>query len=327
MANNLIYKEVIMRNTFKLMSLSAVLISSAGFAGESINKSLALNDANKVVIENQRGQVNILTSTDNTVSVVGELDDKTEKFIFEQSGAVISIKVEMPNNQRNWKNNGDGSHLTIKVPAHVKIGFNGISSNVNIEGFNQGVDIKTISGEIDADKLQKHIELTSISGDIESNQLSGKIQISTVSGNIDDEHSAGRLSVKSVSGDIESKGSANEVLVETVSGDIDFSLAEIDELDISTVSGNSNASFRLNDNGTVKLSSVSGDFDMNFIKNVSANFRLKTNSGGSITNKLTDDKAERGKYVPSEKLRFTTGNGSGSVKASTVSGEIMVRYN
>lgn len=313
-----------MRNFIRLVSFSVIFVSSMSYAGDKVNKTLPLNDASKVVIDNQRGTVNIIGSNDNFVSVEGELDDKAQAFIFEHSGATITIKVEMPNNQRNWRNHNDdgGSNLTIKIPRQVRIGFNGISSNVNVSGFEQGVDVKTVSGEIKASQLQKMIDITSISGDIESKELTGKIQLSTVSGDLSDKQSSGRLSIKSVSGSIKAKSNASEVSAETVSGDIDLKLASVDELDINSVSGDSNVYLTLNDKGSIKLSSVSGEFDMKFGNEIQANFRLKTNAGGSINNMLTDDKAQHGKYVPNEKLSFTTGNGNGSVKATTVSGDI-----
>ncbi|MGB1199285.1 MAG: DUF4097 family beta strand repeat-containing protein [Thalassotalea sp.] len=313
-----------MRNFIKLVSLSAALISTMSYAGDRIDKSLAVNDASKVIIENQRGMVSIIGTNNSTVSVVGELDDKTEAFIFEHSGATIMVKVKVPNNQRSWRNDGEGSNLTIKIPQQLRVDFNGISSNVSVEKLAQGVDIKTVSGEITVSKLQNNIEINSVSGDIDSTELSGKIQLSTVSGDIEDVKSAGRLSIKSVSGSIQTETIATEVVAETVSGDIELALADIDELEISTVSGDSDVDFALNENGSVKLSSVSGEFDLNFSKDIQANFRLQTNAGGSIKNKLTSDKAKRGKYVPSEKLSFTMGSGSGSVKASTVSGDIQL---
>lgn len=312
-----------MRNIIRLVSLSIALISNMSFAGDRVDKALPLNDANKVIIENQRGNVNIIGTNDKNVSVEGELDEKTEAFIFEHSGATILIKVEMPNNQRNWRNNSNGgSNLTIKIPRQTRVSFNGISSGVNLTGFEEGVDIKTVSGEIKASNLEKIIDINSISGDIESKELSGKIQLSTVSGDIANKQSSGRLLIKSVSGSIKAKSDASEVSAETVSGNIDLTLSKIDELDINTVSGDSEVYLTLNNKGAVKLSSVSGEFNMKFTDEIQANFRLKTNSGGSINNMLTHDKALRGKYTPNEKLSFTTGNGNGSVIATTISGDI-----
>lgn len=317
-----------MRSLIQLILLSVVLVSSMAYAGEKVSETLPLNDASKVIIENQRGQVNVIGSNDNFVSVEGELDDDAQAFIFEQSGATITIKVQMPNSKRNWGNNDKrGSILTITIPRQVRVGFNGVSSDIEISDFIQGVDIKTVSGEVSAKHLQKNIDINTISGDIESELLSGKVQLSTVSGDLDDEKSSGRLLIKSVSGSIKTTTNAKEVSAETVSGDIKLNLASIDELSVSSVSGDSDVSLLLNPQATVKLSSVSGEFTLKFAERTQANFALKTNAGGSIKNKITNDKAHRSKFGPNEKLSFTTGDGNGSVKVTTVSGDIILLAN
>ena len=45
-----------------------------------------------------------------------------------------------------------------------------------------------------------------------------------------------------------------------------------------------------------------------------------------IAKKEAEEKAKEAKYGPSSKLRFETGNGNASVRASTVSGEIEVSH-
>jgi DUF4097 and DUF4098 domain-containing protein YvlB len=311
-------------NIFKqLLSVLLVSITVQCVAGEKIDQSLPTNEVNNVNIENLRGQVTIVGWDQQQVSVQGQLDDKTEKFIFEQHGSQINIKVVMPHHFNNgW--NDKGSVLTIHMPFNVRMSFSGVSSDVNIDNLSKGVEVKTVSGEIIGSRLTKHVELRTVSGNIKTSKLSGKIQLVTVSGDIDDNDSAGRLQIKAVSGEIESRSGASEVFVKTVSGEIDLNLTGVDELEVSTVSGNSRAKLQLNDSGLVKLSSISGDLRVKFQQSIAANFRLTANAGGDLVNKLTSDKAVEAKYGPSSKLNFATGDGNGSVRASTVSGSIHV---
>jgi DUF4097 and DUF4098 domain-containing protein YvlB len=293
-------------------------------AGEQVEQSMALNSANSVSIENLRGNVTIIGDDGDTVSVEGELDDKAQGFVFEQSGTRIRIKVEMPHNMHNsW--NEKGSDLTIKIPEHVRVSFKGVSSNVDIRQFTDSVEIQTVSGDIVAEDLQKQIELITVSGNIDSKNLAGKIRLSSVSGDIDDRSSSGRAQLKTVSGELRSNSTATEVNVNSVSGDIELHLAAVDELNVSTVSGEFESKLTLNDNGFIKMSSVSGDLKLDFKNDVQASFNLKTNAGGDIVNRLSSAKAKRAKYGPSAKLSFETGNGKGSVRASTVSGHIEVK--
>jgi DUF4097 and DUF4098 domain-containing protein YvlB len=211
------------------------------------------------------------------------------------------------------------------MPKHVRVSFKGVSSNINISHFTHGSEIQTVSGDINAKDLMQQIELATVSGNIESTNLSGKLRLSSVSGDIHDRNSSGRALFKTVSGNLTSSSTANEVSANSVSGDIELKLAKVDELIVSTVSGEFESQLSLNENGLVKMSSVSGDLMVDFKNEVQASFNLKTNAGGNIVNGLTSAKARRAKYGPSSKLSFETGNASGSVRASTVSGRIEVK--
>ncbi len=313
-----------MRNLRNYLPLLLVMITATSLAGEHVDESMSLGSVKNVTIENLRGEVTIIGNSGDTVSVTGELDDKAKGLTFEKSGSRIIIKVEIPhNNHSAW--GADGSNLTIEIPQHVRVSFKGVSSDINISNFINGSEVQTVSGDISAKNLMQQVELATVSGNIESKNLSGKIRLSSVSGDIHDRNSAGRAHFKTVSGSLSSSSSANEISANSVSGDIELRLAEVDELIVSTVSGQFESQLSLNDNGLLKMSSVSGDLDVEFKNDVQASFNLKANAGGDIVNRLTSAKAQRAKYGPSSKLFFETGNASSSVRASTVSGRIAVK--
>lgn len=313
-----------MRSLRNYLPLLLLITAIPSMAGEQVDESMLLGNITNITIENLRGEVSVIGSSGDTVSVSGELDDKAEGLTFERSGSRIIIKVEVPNNSHNsW--GADGSDLTIVIPKHVRVSFKGVSSNINISDFTHGSEIQTVSGDINAKNLMQQVELATVSGNIESKNLSGKLRLSAVSGDIHDRNSSGRALFKTVSGNLYSHSSANEISANTVSGDIELTLLKVDELIVSTVSGQFFSKLSLNENGLVKMSSVSGDLTLDFKNEVQASFNLKTNAGGNIVNELTSAKAERAKYGPSAKLSFETGNASGSVRASTVSGRIGVK--
>lgn len=303
----------------------AMGVSAFVQAGEKVDKQLDVKDANQVSITNVKGKVFVKGWDKSEVSVKGELDDDTERFIFEQKGNEILIKVEVPKsrNRNNWSNS-DGSNLTIHIPTTIRMNFGGVSSDLTVENLSENTEANVVSGDIKATNLSKLITLQSVSGDITSKDLSGKIQLSSVSGTIKDSNSNGRLKVEAVSGDIDTESSAIEVSLQAVSGEIDYKLGSVEELNINTVSGDANGELTLATNGSVKMSSVSGDLYTEFQKGVNARFKLNSNAGGNISNRITDDKVQKAKYGPSSKLKFSTGDGSAVVKASTVSGSIKV---
>jgi len=322
MANDLVVEDI-MKALIKVCGLALAVASAQVSAGEKISETLSIDSATSVSIENLRGKVSIIGWEKDIVSVVGELDDKAEGFIFEKDGNDIIVKVEMPHNfNSGW---GDhGSKLTINVPNDIRVDFTGVSSDVKVADLAKRTEIKTVSGDIEAREVEEHIELTSVSGNVNSHNLAGKINISTVSGDVKDKKSTGRLSLKSVSGNIYTDSKATEISLTSVSGEVDFTLAATDELVLSTVSGDIDGSLSLENDGLLKMSSVSGDIEVKFTNDVQASFRLKSNAGGDLKNGITDDRMQRAKYGPSAKLSFETGNASASVKGSTVSGRIKV---
>lgn len=305
--------------------LVVIALSLPALAGDKVDKSLPAANITKVSIDNLRGDVKIKGWSKNQVDVSGELDDETQEFIFKQQDSTIYIKVKVHNDRGHFSHHG-GSDLAIYVPEHVRVNFNGVSSSFSVEDIEAGVEGKSVSGNITVSNVKSHAELSTVSGNIDAKNLQGKINMTSVSGNVEDVDSSGKLNLKSVSGKVDTRSSAKDVDLSVVSGDIEFTLAQVDELEVSSVSGEIEGKLSLNDNGRLDMSSVSGDIAIEFTNDVQASFRLKTNAGGNLVNRLTSEKAKKAKYGPSSKLYFETGNASATVKGTTVSGTIRVGH-
>jgi DUF4097 and DUF4098 domain-containing protein YvlB len=320
MANHL---EVVMNKLSQILVLSGVMFAGHVLAGEKVDSSLPIEGVMGVSIENIRGHVHVIGSSRDTVSVKGELEEEAEKLIFEKSGNQINVKVKVPQ-KHNHGRNDDGSHLTVYVPENMAINFQGVSSDFTVDNISHSVDARTVSGDIKATDLSQDVELESVSGNVSAQGLSGKVLLSSISGDVKDRNSSGRIYLKAISGSIDTISSAQEVSLNGVSGDIDFELSQVEDLNINVVSGNADGKINLADNGRVKMSGVSSDLTLAFTNEVNANFKLNASAGGRIINDLTNDEVKRAKYGPSSKIKFSTGNGSASVKASVVSGTIKV---
>ena len=335
-----------MKYAMKYVSILLAGISTFAIAGERVDQSLSADGINRITIDNPRGKVKIVGWDNPTVTVAGELDDKANKFVFEQKGNRIKIKVDVPNqHQYGHNNNRNGSDLIIKLPEDIRMEFESVSADVSVSEISAGSEVETVSGDITAKNLQEYldfesvsgdikvdsstgkIKLSSVSGNIETVDLSGDISLSTISGNIEDKKSQGQIKLKVVSGNIKSQSNVTELGVKNVSGNTRLKLGQIDEFSASVVSGDLKASLQLNDGGYVKASGVSGDIDLVFQRGIQASFKLSATAGGDIDNDISGDKPIKAKYGPSRKLQFETGNANGSVKVSTVSGEINLKNN
>lgn len=279
-------------------------------------------------VENMRGKVVIKGTDNNQVWVSGNLDEKATDFIFEKKNNTVVVQVKMPSNMDGsfWDNEDKETNIVIEVPNTAEIYFKGVSSDVEIHNIDSDIVAKTVSGDIVGYDLANKVKLDTVSGAIESRNLSGKVKLSTVSGDIDDANSTGRLYYHAISGDIKAISSAEEVNAQVVSGNLDIQLAQVKDASLSSVSGDLDAKLKLSDDGLLKMSSVSGTVDLALQQGVNADIRVNSNASGRISNKLTNDKVQEAKYGPSSKLETTIGNGSASVKISTVSGDVRLHY-
>ena len=317
----------IIKITKPSLAVIGSLLALSVFAGEKVDQKLTVAANTNITIENVRGEVVIHGWNKNEIAVTGELDDKTEKFIFEKTDNGVLIKVVTPRNTNYGSYSivdEDGSNLIINLPKNARVNFDGVSTNVIANNLQHGSTIQTVSGNIDLTNLADHIEISTVSGDIKSKALSGKISLSSVSGEIDDKNSQGRLRIEAVSGNIDSSSAATIVTAHNVSGEIKLSLQQVDELELNTVSDDATVTLHLNNDGVIKASSVSGDIELYFQNNVQASFRLNSSVNDDIVNKLTNKKAKKAKYGPGASLNFETGNGNGAVRINTVSGDIKV---
>ena len=111
------------------LALTLLTFSMVVIAGEKIDKSLEVSAKGKVEIHNNRGEIVVSGWDKNEVSVKGELDDLTEKFIFSSDKDKTIIKVVLPDRNSNSKS-GRGSNLEIFVPNNTSVQFGGVATNV-----------------------------------------------------------------------------------------------------------------------------------------------------------------------------------------------------
>ncbi|QBY03843.1 hypothetical protein E2K93_05360 [Thalassotalea sp. HSM 43] len=304
------------------------LITSAHAENQSVDERKAVAADARVKIDNLRGKVTIIGTDDDEVWVKGRLDEKATDFVFTVDGKRVTIVVKMPKqmNSSFWDNQAKETDLVINLPKTADVSFKGVSSDVVVSNIHNDTSIKTVSGSIDAKNLSKDIELESVSGNVDTNNLDGHIRLSTVSGDINDKNSKGILNYHAVSGDIDAQSVSSEVTASVVSGELDIELEQVKDANLSSVSGNVDAKVELSDNGLLRLSTVSGKVELAMQKGVNADITVNSNAGGRIINKVSDDEVDKAKYGPSSKLETRLGNGSALVKASTVSGNVVVAY-
>ncbi|MBV2128580.1 DUF4097 family beta strand repeat-containing protein [Arsukibacterium indicum] len=307
--------------------LSIVLLAASTLAladsRQVVNESRSVSANEKIYVEVMSGEITIKAISGNTFSVSGKLDEKATGYEFDSKDGFSRFEMTMPRQVNyNWKDKTNMAELRIEVPVGSSVEFKGVNGNVTVSGIHGSSEIATVNGQITASDLQNSVKLSTVNGEIKVNGASGKVELNSVNGEINDEGSTGRLSYEVVNGKIKAKSQAEEVSISTVNGDAELELSGTKQLKLSTVNGEIEAELRAVSSPRISGSSVSGDIELKLESNANARVALKASAGGSLDNKLSNDKATKAKYGPSRSLQFTLGSGDGSVELTTVSGDI-----
>lgn len=284
-----------------------MVITPSVFASGEVDSSLPAGKTGKVIIKVVNGDVSVNSWNKAEVKVVGSVGDDSERFVFKNvdRGTLIEVKSKESGYGHGW--HSDSIDLKVTVPA------------------NSTVDASSMSADFDFEAIQGNIRAGSTSGDINLEDCRGTLNVETVSGDIEIVDGGRKITVSSVSGDIETVGDTTHYDANTVSGDVEAKLGDVEVLDFTSVSGDFEVQFNLADDGQIDARTVSGDMRFKFEnKPPNAHFDLQTGPGGSIENRLTEDRAEES-FVGSERLSFTAGKGEGSVQIETMSGTIDLR--
>ena len=315
-----------MKTLITLLGSALLLMTSSALAQDKVDKELEVSPTSRLSIDNMRGKLELITSETDSVRVVGTLDEEAEEFIFEKRGNTLYVEVKTPQNKgfSFSSSDSDGSDLKVYAPESMDIDVKGVSMDVLAAGFTNDFDVRLVSGNISVSDISGLIHLKTVSGNINSKRASGNGSFETVSGDITDtENTSAEGSYQAVSGDIiVESDSLSDITMQSVSGDINATLGILSHAKMTTVSGDAQLTSGLAESARVEAKSVSGDLDFEWWGDLHANFSIKSNAGGKITNRLTDDKVEKAEWGPSSTLEFKLGDATADVSATTVSGEI-----
>jgi DUF4097 and DUF4098 domain-containing protein YvlB len=238
--------------------------------------------------------------------------------LFTFSGVIcllLSFTVSAQDFQKNYRIGAGGSVKIHNVSGDVKVtGYNG--DTITVTAYKEGPDtdkvtIEDSSSGNNVDVRARYPENcdcnVSVNFDVKvPSEIHYRYDsITSVSGDIEISNIKGELNTKSVSGDVSVKGAAGAVNAASVSGDV--------EVEIRSLEGTDGA-------GNMEFNSVSGDVEVKLPGNLDADVKISTLSGDLKTDfPLQVEEKKRG---PGRSASGRLGNGSRTLKLSTVSGDI-----
>lgn len=309
-----------LRQLRALAGFALVLPAAALADRERVDETRAVEPGGFVHIKVVRGDLDVVGWDRDEVHVEGLLDAKTRRFVFEVNGNDTLVDVQLP--RRSGGNRGDGSNLTVRVPANSSVEISVVSTDTRVENVEGGLELGSVSGEVSIRNVRDRVDLSSVSGELEMRDVSGRTRATSVSGDIECYRCAGEGSYQTVSGGVVLRSAAEDLKLESVSGDIEVEAENLLAVSGHTISGDVDISGTLAESGIVEFDSVSGNIHLRLPDAADARFNINTGAGGSIRNRLTEHEPGRSRYARDQSLKFVTGEGSGEVVLSTASGDI-----
>ena len=290
------------------MSRIVLAVALLGFAAiaqgaEPISGTLTSSPTGEISIIVVRGSVKVVGIDGDQVSVEGTRDDRSEAFVFERTGDVVTIEDKLPKHTSR----GAGTQLTVRVPRDSRMRVRLVSANLDIADVHGAARIATVSGTVSARGLGSDTEISTVSGNVSIQDASGEVRLDTVSGKIDARIAASRLAARSVSGRVQ----------------IDNTQA-LGRGNMATVSGYLSLTTPLEPDVELEMETVSGNGTLTFSGPLNVRVNVVGGPGGDIRNRLDGTPVQRRAAGIGKRLETQLGEGRGYVRASTVSGNLTV---
>ncbi|MBS0365682.1 MAG: DUF4097 family beta strand repeat protein [Proteobacteria bacterium] len=260
-------------------------------------------DARGIVeVSNVSGTVKVMGWEQPQVSVTGELGSGVERVdVTHQPGRTV-VKVILP--PHLLMRSGD-AELTVKVPKDSEVHVSAVSADISTTGVLGVQRLNSVSGDIQAELADKDADLKSVSGDM---ILKGH-------------GPSARWHVSSISGDIRLTGAGGEIEGGTTSGNLVAGLQNARSVRVRTTAGDLKFTGTLARGANLDLASISGAVTLHAAAPGGYRYELSTFSG-DLHNCLRAA-GDTGEAV-GHSQQGTFGEGAGSLRVKTLSGDVTV---
>jgi DUF4097 and DUF4098 domain-containing protein YvlB len=296
----------------RTLGFIAFVAAGAVVAATPINQTRPLAADGQVSIDNLKGRIVVRTWAQAQVRITGSLGKGVEKLVIEGDGRSLKIQAKYPQNSDhgwfNWGGIGKSAEpttLEVTVPARASVDVDGVSADIDVQG---------IAG--------RKLSVASVSGDVVVSASSpGEASIDNVSGDLTLRMTSPKVKIETVSGDLSLFGGfSGDLNIDSVSGNVKVTSTQVNQVELSTVSGDATLNVALLPNALVKADTLSGGLTLVLPKSTSAQLHAETFSGDIVSPSGHVEKEDG----PGETLDTKFGAGQGRIKLETFSGDLNV---
>lgn len=263
----------------------------SGAVEDTLNRSFPVHAGGKLIMDVNRGSIEIATHGENTVKVmviqsVNTNDEEKAQDVFAAhevdmhiSGDDVTIESEFQGSSGvlSWLK---GKQLTVRYMIAVPVRY-----NLELKTSGGSIQVNDIDGQIDVRTSGGSLVFANVKGKVNARTSGGSIQLQSCSGDVNVNTSGGNIQIGRVDGKVNAHTSGGSIKVTEVMGAID-----------ATTSGGSISVFIARQpRGNCKLTTSGGSIKVQLADDLKVNIDAKTSNGLVQTNLRVNVRGEIGK--------------------------------
>ena len=256
---------------------------------------IALDGATSLDVESFAGRISVTTWDRSEIRIQADHSRSSLIEIRRRGSGAIAVEAESDRGPSIVD-------FDLTVPASLALSFEGVSTDVTVEGSDGEIEVETVGGDITIVGGSGSVSAETVTGEIDIDGADGIIEASSVGEDVRVSNSSGEISVETVGGSIILDGlTATVVVAESVGGRVSFDGAIVDggEYIFSSHGGTVTLTIPEASNASVSIASVRGEITSDF---------------------PGTPELERG-----ARNRFTIGDGGADIDIETFGGRIVFR--
>lgn len=318
-----------------LAALACALPFTGAALSVSTNRTFNVAPGGTLVIEADRGSIQVLTAETNAVSVTVDReinrssDEKAQavldehKLTFAEDAGTITVKARLPKTEGIWNRRTAGLAVkyTVTIPQRFNLTLETAGGNIAVANLTGAVRLKTAGGSIRVGKVDGPVNVNTAGGNItvdgatgavEADSAGGSVKLGQLTGPATAETAGGSIRVDSAAAPLKASASGGSIVVESASA----------PLQLDTAGGSVTARFAGKPDGASSLQCAGGSIAVFVADGVGFDLDAES-TGGSVRCELPHERT--GKPNRNE-LRGRVAGGGPALKLRSVGGNISVRH-
>ena len=318
------------------LALPLLLISTGPVCADAedrIAKSFQAASGGQLVVEADRGSIDVSTAETGTVQIEVSREAKGSAakakqiladhvITFDQTGSQVSVKAEYKGPKTTgWF--GSSPQFNVRYQITVPRQF-----NATLKTAAGHIEVKTLTGKLQAHSSGGHLSFADIEGPVTAHTSGGNISLNGCKGLVDLHTSGGSLNLSAIEGDTTARTSGGSIranklngkaVVKTSGGSITVSDIH-GSIDAGTSGGSIRATLAEQPAGDCSFKTSGGSITLALAGSIAADVDLHT-SGGHVSTELPVVSVIQGKQEKNE-LRGKVNGGGPLLTAHTSGGSV-----